>query len=254
VSKPPAEEVARAVLATAGTTPLVAALVGLGHDVEAPPGVRVARTLEAGALEVLDLLGIRRPDTVGDLRERVAKECRRLHRDRTLVRGLFSGGSLCYESLVILSDVLGSVYSNVPLDESLRVPAPAGNHVCLDLGEEEYTGGRPHPMIDPQARVEQLLEQGQDPAVAAILLDVVLGLGAHEDPAGQLAPACVQAVNQGASVVAYVLGTDRDPQGYARQRRTLENAGCIVTETAARASLAAAAIAVRDPAVVMGVL
>ena len=191
-----------------------------------------------------------RPDVVGDLPERVAEACQRLATERTLVRGLFSGGTLCYESLVLLGDVLGPVYSNVPLSAPLRVPAPPGSHVCLDLGEEEYTVGRPHPMIDPQARVEMLDEQGRDPAVAVILLDVVLGLGSHENPAGQLAPACARAVQQGAAVIAYVLGTDHDPQGYARQREILQDAGCLVTETAARAALAAAAVAVRDPGLV----
>ena len=73
---------------------------------------------------------------------------------RTLVRGLFSGGTLCYESLVILSRLLGPVWSNTPLDHAYEVPAPDGVHVCLDLGEEEYTKGRPHPMIDPAARIE----------------------------------------------------------------------------------------------------
>lgn len=250
VSKPPAERVARAVLAAADGLPLVASLVGRTRDAGPVSGPRPARTLEAGALDVLDLLGVGRPDVVGDLAERVAEAGERLAPERTLVRGLFSGGTLCYESLVILSDVLGPVYSNVPLAESLRAPAPPGSHVCLDLGEEEYTLGRPHPMIDPQARVEMLDEQGRDAAVAVILLDVVLGLGAHEDPAGQLAPACARAVRQGVAVVAYVLGTDRDPQGYTRQRQILLDAGCVVTETAARASFAAAAIAVRDPALV----
>jgi FdrA protein len=254
VSKPPSEQVARAVLAPEGTMPVVATLVGRPHDAEALPGARVARTLESGALAVLDLLGMPRPDVIGDLRDRVAEVSHRLPPERTVVRGLFSGGSLCYESLVILSDIVGPVYSNVPLDQSLRVPAPAGSHICLDLGEEEYTVGRPHPMIDPQGRVEILGEQARDPAVAAIVLDVVLGWGAHDDPAGQLAGACSEAIERGVAVVAYVLGTDGDPQGYARQRRTLEDAGCIVTETAARASLAAAAIAVRDPEAVMSVL
>jgi FdrA protein len=180
----------------------------------------------------------------------VAETCERLTAERTLVRGLFSGGTLCYESLVLLGDALGPVYSNVPLDPALHVPAPPGSHICLDLGEEEYTVGRPHPMIDPQARVEMLDEQGRDSAVAVILLDVVLGFGAHENPGGQLAPACARAVAQGVAVVAYVLGTHHDPQGYARQREILEQAGCIVTETAARAALAAAAIAIRDPELV----
>jgi FdrA protein len=250
VSKPPAERVAHAVLAVADDFPLVAALVGRAADADAVTGRRPARTLEAGALDVLDRLGVKRPDVIGNLPQQVAQVCERLAPRRTLVRGLYSGGTLCYESLVILSDMLGPVYSNVPLSAALRVPAPADSHVCLDLGEEEYTVGRPHPMIDPQARVEMLDEQGQDPAVAVILLDVVLGLGAHEDPAGQLAPACARAVQHGAAVVAYVLGTDRDPQGYARQREILRDAGCVVTETAARAAFAAAAIALRDPALV----
>jgi FdrA protein len=250
VSKPPAEAVARAVLATAADFPLVASLVGRAHDAEPVAGIRPARTLEAGALQVLDLLGVRRPDLLGDLQRQVAETCERLTAERTLVRGLFSGGTLCYESLVLLGDALGPVYSNVPLDPALHVPAPPGSHICLDLGEEEYTVGRPHPMIDPQARVEMLDEQGRDSAVAVILLDVVLGFGAHENPGGQLAPACARAVAQGVAVVAYVLGTHHDPQGYARQREILEQAGCIVTETAARAALAAAAIAIRDPELV----
>jgi FdrA protein len=248
VSKPPAEQVARSTVAVADGFPLIATLVGRARDAEPIVGLRPARTLEAGAFDVLDLLGVTRPDVVGDLQERVAIACARLTPGRTLVRGLFSGGTLCYEALVLLGDALGPVYSNVPLDPELQLPAPPGSHVCLDLGEEEYTVSRPHPMIDPQARVEMLDEQGQDPAVAAILIDVVLGLGAHPDPAGQLAPACAHAVEAGAAVVAYVLGTHHDPQGYERQREILESAGCIVTETAARASMAAAAIALRDPA------
>ncbi|MBC9822898.1 protein FdrA [Terrabacter sp. MAHUQ-38] len=250
VSKPPAERVARAVLATADDFPLIAALVGRAADAGPITGRRVARTLEAGALEVLDLLGVERPDILGALQEQVAGACEGLAAGRTLVRGLFSGGTLCYESLVILGDVLGPVYSNVPLDDSLRAPAPPGSHICLDLGEEEYTVGRPHPMIDLQARVEMVDEQGRDPAVAVILLDVVLGFGAHQDPASQLAPACARAVQHGASVVAYVLGTHQDPQGYVRQRAMLKDAGCIVPETAARAAYAAAAIARRDPSLV----
>lgn len=250
VSKPPAEAVAQAVLATAEGFPFAAALVGRAHSAGPIGAVHPARTLEAGVLHVLDLLGVRHPDLVGDLKGRVAAAGANLAPERTLVRGLFSGGTLCYESLVILGDTLGPIYSNVPLDEALRMPAPPNSHICLDLGEEEYTVGRPHPMIDPQARVEMLDEHARDPAVAVILLDVVLGLGAHADPAGQLAPACARAVQQGAAVVAYVLGTHQDPQDYARQRRLLQDAGCIVTETATRASLAAAAIALRAPDIV----
>ena len=105
-------------------------------------------------------------------------------------------------------------------------------------------------MIDPQARIEFLERQVDDAAVAAVLLDVVIGDGAHEDPAGTLAPAIEKVVGSGATVVAYVLGTELDPQGFAAQQDTLRRAGAIVTETAARAALAASAIALRDPALV----
>lgn len=251
VSKPPADEVARAVVAAAGDTPFVGAFVGTTATFDLPATARVAATLEAGVLATLDLLGQPAPDVIGDLEAQVGKAAARLDSQRTLVRGLYSGGTLCYESLVILGSLLGPVYSNTPLDKSLYVPAPDGNHICLDLGEEEYTKGRPHPMIDPEARIELLRQQGEQPDVAAILLDVVIGYGSHTDPAGQLAPICEQIHRSGGpQVVTYVLGTDQDPQGFAAQRRTLENAGCIVTETAARAALAAAALATRSPAVV----
>jgi len=251
VSKPPADTVARAVLDAAGDTPLVAAYVGTTAVFELPPTAQVATTLEGGVLRALDMLGRDRPDVVGTLEADVTAALQRLDEGRTLVRGLYSGGTLCYESLTILGAILGDVYSNTPLDKRLAVPAPPGAHVCLDLGEEEYTKGRPHPMIDPEARIELLREQGQDPSVAAILLDVVIGHGSHADPAGQLAPVCA-AIHQagGPQVVAYVLGTHRDPQGFDAQRQTLRDAGCVVTETAARACFAAAAIATRRPTVV----
>jgi FdrA protein len=102
-------------------------------------------------------------------------------------------------------------------------------------------------MIDAEARVDVLHEHGADPQVAAIILDVVLGHGAHPDPATVLAPACEAVMTDGGpQVVAYVLGTEQDPQGFAAQRERLAQAGCIVTETAARASLVAAAVATGD--------
>ena len=118
------------------------------------------------------------------------------------------------------------------------------------MGEEEFTVGRPHPMIDPEARLELLRDQVSDAAVAAVLLDVVIGDGAHPDPASMLATAAAEIVESGAAVVAYVLGTGRDPQDFEQQRSIMREAGCIVAETNARAALAAAALVNRDPALV----
>lgn len=255
VSKPPDPDVARSVLAESGDTPLVASLIGLPEDdpsaADDPPSVTRASTLEGGVLAVLRRLGRPVPDTAAGLAARVDDACRDLPAGRTLVRGLFSGGTLCYESLVLLERVLGPVYSNTPIDKTRGLPAPDGSHVCLDLGEEEYTQGRPHPMIDPEARVEHLRAQGAEPDVAAILLDVVLGYGAHPDPAAELGPVCREiTADGGPRIVVYVLGTEQDPQGFERQRAAFTDAGCVVAETAARASLAAAAIALRDSSIV----
>jgi FdrA protein len=251
VSKPPAPDVAADVLAHAGQTPVVASLIGLPEGFPAPPGVVLADTLESGVVATLRAVGAEPPDTAVTAGPSLEDARRRLAPERSLIRGLFSGGTLCYESLVILGRTVGEVRSNTPIDKSWGLPAPPGSHQCLDLGEEEYTRGRPHPMIDPEARVDLLREHASDPQVAAIILDVVLGHGAHPDPGGVLAPECMAAMADGGpQIVAYVLGTDRDPQRYAAQRDRLVEAGCIVTETAARASLAAAAIATGDPGLI----
>jgi FdrA protein len=168
------------------------------------------------------------------------------------VRGFFTGGTLCYEAQVVLGGSLGPVYSNIPLRPELGLPAPTGAHICLDLGEEEYTKGRPHPMIDPAARREIMQAEAFGPDIAAVLLDVVIGYGSHPDPAGEIAATCADIVASGTAVVAYVLGTYADPQGLDRQRRTLEEAGAIVTASAAQAARVAAAIAARQPALATG--
>ncbi|MDN5747255.1 MAG: protein FdrA [Pseudonocardia sp.] len=254
VSKPPDVDVARSVLAAASGKPVVAALIGLdpteiyagGTDV--PEGVTLAGSLETGVVRALESLGRTAPDPTDGLREAVAAAVAELPESRTLLRGLYSGGTLCYEALVILAGALGDVHSNTPVDSALGLPAPAGAHSCLDLGEEEYTLGRPHPMIDPEARLEWLRSDGADPDVAVIVLDVVLGHGSHPDPAGELAPVCADIIaGGGPRIVVYVLGTDQDPQGFEAQRRVFTEAGCVVTDTAARAALAAAAIVRRDP-------
>ncbi|HEV7193843.1 MAG TPA: hypothetical protein VGN35_11640 [Jatrophihabitantaceae bacterium] len=249
VSKPPSPDVASRVLASAGETPVVAAFIGLEPRFQAPSGVVVSDTLEAAVVATLDVLGVPAPDRTTTLGPSVDQVRRRLARGRSLIRGLFSGGTLCYESLVVLGRTVGEVRSNTPIDARWGLPAPEGSHQCLDLGEEEYTKGRPHPMIDAEARVELLRECGRDARVAAIILDVVLGYGANPDPAAILAPVCEAVMaGDGPQVVVYVLGTERDPQGFAAQRDRFVRAGAIVTETAARASLVAAAIATGDQA------
>ena len=125
--------------------------------------------------------------------------------------GLFSGGSLAHEAQTILG----------------------GDHRILDLGEEEYTQGRPHPMVDLELRRRMLREQG--PEAGCILLDVVLGHGSHPDPAGELAGTLAELAD-GRPVIAHVCGTDEDPQDAARQAETLREAGVHVAPTNAAAA------------------
>ena len=167
------------------------------------------------------------------------------------MRGFYTGGTLCSEAQVVLGRALGPVYSNIPLRKDLALPAPADSgphHICLDLGEEEYTKGRPHPMIDPAARREILREQAFGDDIAAILLDVVIGYGSHPDPAGAIAGTCADIVADGTVVIAYVLGARADPQGLDRQRDTLREAGATVAASGAEAARIAAAVAARNPA------
>ena len=251
VSKPPSPAAARAVVEAAGATPIVAALVGLGADEVVDGATAVTRTLEGGVRATLAALDRAPPDLGDDLRREVEQALAGLDPQRTLVRGVYSGGTLCYEALTLMEPWLGPVWSNTPLDKRHRVPAPAGSHTCLDLGEEEYTKGRPHPMIDPEARLEVLADVAGERDVAVVLLDVVLGYGSHPDPAALLAPACAGLASVGGPrVVVYLLGTDGDPQGLDRQRAAFAASGAIVAPTGARAALAAAAIACRNPTIV----
>ena len=243
VSKPPAEEVARTVIGASRDTPVVAACLGMSAPDGRLAGADLAATLEGGALRVAEILGRPAPDLGASRADEAA--IARVGTGRTAVRGFFTGGTLCYEAQVILSQALGPVYSNIPLHPDLGLPAPPGAHICLDLGEEEYTKGRPHPMIDPAARREILAEQAFGADIAAVLLDVVLGYGSHPDPAGEIAGTCADIVAAGAAVVCYVLGAHDDRQGLARQRAALTEAGAIVTESAAQAARTAAAIAGR---------
>jgi FdrA protein len=249
VAKPPSPKVAASLLARLGAKPTVAIFVGLPEDSPTPEGVLLAGSMEEAASVAVSRLGLTPPATEHGLAAAATAAAARLKPQQHAIRGLFSGGTLCAESMALTSKRLGPVYSNAPLRPEWGLPGPADAHRCLDLGEEEFTSGRPHPMIDAAARIEHIERAADDPATAVILLDVVLGYGSHPDPASVLGPACERAARsgQGPVVVAYVLGTEGDPQHRQRQEQVLADAGCILAPTGARAALLAAAIAARRP-------
>jgi FdrA protein len=157
------------------------------------------------------------------------------------IRGLFCGGSLCLEAMSVVSRHVGRVASNVALRPGWRLPDvwTSEGHTFVDFGDAELTVGRPHPMIDPSLRNERFVREASDPHVGVVVLDVVLGRGAHPDPAGDLAPIIRRSLarRRGAlSVVVAVCGTDGDPQQVHDQVRRLRDAGALSTRMTAHAA------------------
>ncbi|MGH2625320.1 MAG: acyl-CoA synthetase FdrA, partial [Anaerolineales bacterium] len=151
------------------------------------------------------------------------------------VRGLFSGGTLATEALQALQVLLHPLYSNVPLRETQRLSDPLHSqaHTVLDLGDDQFTVGRLHPMIDNDLRLRRLRQETEDAETGVILLDLVLGMGAHPDPASEIAPALAEVRRRrpDLAVGVLVVGTDEDPQDLDRQRRLLSEAGAEIFET-----------------------
>jgi FdrA protein len=261
VSKPPDASIAREILAQVGQgdKPVVVCFLG-GEEamVRNVPNAIFAHTLQDAALlgaQAAGLGSIRPVDYLvaenHRLRELADTLRPRLRPGQRYLRGLFSGGTLCYEAQVIWREELPEpVYSNAPLFADQKLPESTRSlmHTAVDLGEEEFTVGRPHPMIDNDLRIRRLLSEAHDPEVAVLVLDMVLGYGAHPDPGTEMGPAVQKArdiarqQDRELVVVASVTGTQDDPQGLEAQVQMLEKAGAIVCQSNAAAARLAATI------------
>jgi FdrA protein len=255
ISKPPSDDVAKAILEQVAASNKSTVVCFLGGDTTTAgglPNVIPARTLSECALlaaqairpEIEDVSKLLEEENT-KLEEQVKQIKPKLEAAQRYLRGLFSGGTLCYEAQVIWKDMgVQPVYSNAPLPggEALPESTKSIQHSVVDLGEEEFTVGRPHPMIDNDLRIRRLLQEAHDPQVGVILLDVVLGYGAHSDPASELGKAVEEARRLGRSenrellVVASVTGTENDPQGLSQSISTLGDAGIIVCDSNAAAA------------------
>ena len=240
VSKPPGPRTARLVferLAAAGK-PCTAVVFGVGEGGVEPPraGPVLVPTLKAAVERAAGRPIAPDYDLGAAARDAAAK----LEPGRHALRGLFCGGTLATEAQTVLAAAGFRVASNA-------VGATRSVHTVIDLGADEYTVGRPHPMIDPAPRTAKLREALAEPEVAVVLLDVVLGLGAHDDPARPVCDAVLEAPGGGPAVVASVCGTRDDPQDYERQAAMLADAGVIVAPSNADAAALAAAILGRGP-------
>jgi len=228
-----------------------------------PPAPKVA-DLVSGAVAGLDtptVLGLLGPGQ-DDLTAVVAKAVGETHRwpewpapgpqqpRPGALRGLYSGGTLCDEAMVIASAALGPVRSNIPLQPTWALPPDlaAEGHLMIDFGDDSLTRGRPHPMIDTSLRAERMAAEARDPGTAVVLMDVVLGHGADPDPATTLAPAIDSARHVAAAdgrdlaFVVALCGTTGDPQGLDRQAAALQAAGAHVFLSNANAARHAVAL------------
>lgn len=244
ISKPPAPAVAAAVLERVGRSqkPFTICFLGAGEQ-RLPKNARSVPTLAAAAASAV---GQAAPaaETRADIAALTRLVNKELDPKRRWIRGLYSGGTLCAEAEILLRDGGEAFWSNAPVPGAAAAK-PADGHVLIDYGADEYTVGRPHPMIDPAVRNEALRQALADPMVAVVLLDVVLGYGAHADPAGAVAAVAASVAAPRPAIVASVVGTDGDPQNRTAQVATLEKAGILVAASNAEAAALALAIARR---------
>ena len=243
ISKPPAPAVMEEVIARAGRAgkPVVTVFLG-GAPVTAPANVHQTTTLYGCAAVCVELVAGRPP--LKPLVEAALGQISVKGNGR-YVRGLFSGGTFCTEAQVALRAAGIACWSNVPLDQPRTLPdvQRSREHTLLDLGDDDFTVGKPHPMIDPSTRIARIAQEATDPDTAVLLLDIVLGYAGHRDPAGALTQVIMQAKAQrNIAVVAFVCGTEEDPQVRSKQEAALKAAGCLVAASSTQAAAWAAAL------------
>jgi succinyl-CoA synthetase alpha subunit len=253
VSKPPAQAVEARVLDEISDCgkPVVVCFIGGSSDAVVRAGGVFATDTEHAAREAVRLAGVRDDLEPEPLDQRAVGEVRaRLTAEQQYIRGLFCGGTLCDEAMYAALAGHTDVYSNIQKDPDRRLDAgsPSIAHTFLDFGDDDFTNGRPHPMIDPSQRIARLLQEAKDPEVAVIAMDFILGFGSHEDPVGAMLPAIEEAKSVAAAegrhleVIGYVLGTDQDQPDRVEQIAKLEAAG--VTTVTSSANLGALSCAI----------
>lgn len=268
ISKPPAKKIAEKILERLRRCKKPVVLNFLGYEFnETINGISNAKLLE----DVIPIImGLLNGETINKdfdfwgnkktLENELKRNVTKLNNTQKYIRGLFSGGTLCDEAKHIISEVVGETKSDLPHNmEFNQLISDKGlefekmrHHLTLDLGDDMFTIGRPHPMIDLTLRQSMILSAAKDPTTVAILLDVVLGYGSHKNPASELANTIIKAKeiannnNRFLPVVAYVCGVESDPQSLSESISVLESAGAIVMPTNAQAAKMASLIALKE--------
>jgi len=243
ISKPPHAEVLEKISAEIKkiSKPVVAILIGGNAEIITKSVAIAANNLEEAA--VISVALSKKLDYKIDLQKLTERKFKNSGIAKTLannnkgkyLRGLFSGGTLCDEAQLLLKNSFGFTYSNTPLnpDFLLKDIWKSEKHTILDLGDDEFTSGRPHPMIDFSLRRKRITEEAKDKETAVILLDVVLGYGSNLTPDEELVPAFLEAkkINPNIAIICSITGTDKDPQNRAKVKAALKSSGAYVAET-----------------------
>lgn len=252
ISKPPAKEVEEKILSRVKEIekPVVINFIGGEREQIEKYGGVPAISLEDAARKSVALVKGEEPKDfdgfnmgIEEIEKLVKEETDKLGEGQKYLRGLYTGGTLADECMQLLSPVIGDMYSNIPLKPEFKLKDvfKSQEHTCVDFGDDDFTMGRPHPMIDPSVRVEQFEVEAKDEEVALVLMDFVLGYGAHEDPVGEMATAIKKVKEQKNSegkhliAIASICGTENDPQDLAEMENMLEEAGIIVMPSNAQA-------------------
>ncbi len=251
VSKPAAKVVEEKVLDLVKTLskPVVGCLLGGDEQPVLDAGAKFAKTTKDAALQAVILAGIeestinKRALNLPLIEEVKAK----LSPQQKYIRGLFCGGTLCEEAVLLAREFYSEVYSNIAKKPEQRLAdiATSQAHTFIDFGDDDFTNGRPHPMIDPSSRIERLLKEADDPEVGVIVLDFVIGFGSHEDPVGATLPAIVEAKQKAADrgqhleILGYVLGTELDTPKLSEQVEKLASAGVTISSSSQNTGLLA---------------
>jgi succinyl-CoA synthetase alpha subunit len=243
ISKPPARDISDAILGRARASGKPVVVIFLGADPTALTGGNIvgARTLEDAARAAVALAQGLKPEPPAETIA-VPAAVPKLAAGQKYIRGLFSGGTFCFQATMLLQESL-QVHSNSPVGNSLPLKDmfKSEGHTVVDLGDDVFTRGRPHPMIDYRLRTERIVQEVSDPETAVLLLDIVLGFGSNADPAAELVPALAAARaiaekhGRAFICVGHICGTEGDPQGLAAQTQALAAAGVILTDSNAQA-------------------
>ncbi|MDI6600305.1 MAG: acyl-CoA synthetase FdrA [Thermoanaerobacteraceae bacterium] len=253
ISKPPSGDVVGKVLSAlkdAGK-PAVVDFIGGDPKIIEDYGFTPAKSLEDAAYKaVLLSCGEKICDAPqftmpsGEIDKLAAGEAEKMLPSQRHIKAFYTGGTLCDEAIHILQEYIGPLYSNVPLDASyaLNDPNASLGNTAIDFGDDIFTAGRAHPMIDPSMRAERLARESEDESIAVVLLDFVLGHGSNMDPVGEMLDS-IRLVKERAnqrggyvSIIASVCGTPEDPQGMDNQINKLREAGVVVMPTNAQAA------------------